>query len=125
MYKLMILFKKPKNEEEFERFYYEEFMPIAVDVNGLERIELTNIQLPLGIVRDTPSPFELQVEFYFQTRQSFEFFMGESELGQEFQEKLSQYSEPIYTFAYGLTEVISKSEIIARYNENMIRSSSQ
>jgi uncharacterized protein (TIGR02118 family) len=125
LYKLLILFKKPENEEEFEHFYYEEFIPLAVNIDGLERIELTKIKPPFGIARDIPSPFDLQIEFYFQTKQTFQFFINESELGQEFQEKLSSYTDPIYTLAWGQTEVISKSEIVARYNEHLIRSSSQ
>ena len=127
MYKLLILFKEPENEEEFEQFYYDEFIPLAVSVDGLERMELTKIKPPLGITRDrdTMSPFNLQIEMYFQTKHNFEFFLHESQIGLEFQEKLSSYSEPIYTFAWGQTEVISKSEIVARYNEHLIQSSSQ
>ena len=124
MYKLLIIFKKPENEEEFEQFYYEDFLPLAVNVDGLERMELTKIKPPLGITRETLSPFDLQIEMYFQTKQHFEFFLHESDIGSEFQEKLAYYSEPIYTFAWGQTEVISKSEIVARYNEHLIQSSS-
>ncbi|MCH5585980.1 EthD family reductase [Shimazuella sp. AN120528] len=120
MYKLMIIFKEPENAEEFEQFYYDDLIPTIVNVDGLERMELTKIRVPLGFTRDTPTPFDLQIEMYFQTKKSFEFFLNESEIGQEFQEKLSSYSEPIYTFAWGQTEVISKSEIVSRYNDFVI-----
>jgi hypothetical protein len=124
MYKLMILFKKPENEEQFEKFYYEDFIPLAVNVDGLERLELTKMKAPLGITTDKISPIDLQIEMYFQTKKAFLFFLNESQIGLEFQEVLSSYSDPIYTFAWGQTEVISRSEIVARYNNYMIHSSS-
>jgi hypothetical protein len=122
MYKLMIIFKEPENLGEFEQFYYDDFIPTAVNVDGLERMELTKIRVPLGITRDTPTPFDLQIDMYFQNKKTFQFFLNESEIGQEFQEKLSLYSEPIYTFAWGQTEIISKSEIVSRYNDYVIHS---
>jgi uncharacterized protein (TIGR02118 family) len=124
LYKLLIIFKEPQNEEEFEQFYYDDFLPIVINLDGLERMELTKIQAPMGITKESMSPFDLQIEMYFQSKQIFEYFLYESQAGLEFQEKLSAYSEPIYTFVWGQTEIISKSEIVARYNDHLIHSSS-
>jgi hypothetical protein len=120
----MILFKEPEDVKEFEQFYYDDFIPVAMSVEGLERLELTKIRVPLGITQDTPTPFDLQLDMYFQTKSSFLFFLNESEIGQEFKEKLNEYSEPIYTFAWGQPETISKLELVSRYNSYMIQSSS-
>lgn len=125
MYKLLVLFKEPENKEEFDQFYYEEFLPMAAYIHGLERLELTKLVPPIGIVTTEMTPFNIQVEFYFETKKSFQYFMNESSIGAEFQEKLSYYSDPIYTVAYGQTEIIGRSEIVSRYNEYLIRSTSQ
>lgn len=125
MYKLMILFKKPKCPEEFNQYYYDELMPLVKTIDGLERMELLMIREPLGNVRNKnkPRPFDLQIEMYFLTKKHFQYFLNESQSGEEFQEMLSAYSDAIYTFAWGQTETISKSEIVARYNDYLIRSS--
>jgi uncharacterized protein (TIGR02118 family) len=125
MYKLLVLFKEPENKEEFDQFYYEEFLPMAAYIHGLDRLELTKVMPPIGIITTEPSLFTIQVEFYFDTKKSFQQFMEESSIGAEFQEKLSMYSDPIFTVAYGHTETIGRSEIVSRYNEYLIRSTSQ
>lgn len=122
MYKLMILFKKPQDVESFHQFYYDQFIPRVMNIEGLERIEFASISNIDGIEiePDESAPFELQIEMYFQARKHFQNFLANSNLGRDFADKLAQYNDAIYTITWGQPEIISKPEIVARFNEQMI-----
>ncbi len=124
MYKLMIILKKPQHEEEFNRFYYNDFIPKVMNVEGLERIELATMLPAIGIIQDRGNtvPFDLQIEMYFQNREHFHNFLHHSEVGTDFQEKLIKYGEYVYTITWGQPEIISRPEIVSRYNQYVIQS---
>src|SRR5919202_599971 len=75
MIKLLALFKRPEDVEEFDHHYREVHAPLMSRVPGLERMEVTrNIQAFRG-----EPPYYLVTEMYFRDRASFDAAMASEE----------------------------------------------
>ncbi|GIM47756.1 hypothetical protein DNHGIG_33050 [Collibacillus ludicampi] len=66
MVKLIAIYKKPENTEEFDRHYYEVHAPLAEKMPGLIKLEVNKIfGTPAG-----ESDLHLIAEMYFETKEA-------------------------------------------------------
>ena len=99
MIKLVALFKRPEEVEEFDRHYGEVHSPLMSRVPGLERMEVTrNIQAFRG-----EPPYHLVAEMYFRDRSSFDAAMA-SEENRAAGKDLMNFARDVVTMFYGEVE---------------------
>jgi uncharacterized protein (TIGR02118 family) len=75
MVKLIALYKKPSDPEEFDKHFYAIHVPIVRAVPGLERLEITRITgAPFGEAR-----FHLMEELIFDSQRSMDAAMSSAQ----------------------------------------------
>ena len=62
MVKLTVLYNHPKDPAAFEKYYAQTHMPIAQQVQGVRRIELSKV---VGSPDGSPAPYYRMAELYF------------------------------------------------------------
>lgn len=75
MYKLIALFKRPENVEEFDRHYDTVHAPLMQQVPGLQKLVVT--RNPRSFSGD--SPYYLIAEMHFPDKDTFKTAMGSEE----------------------------------------------
>ncbi len=75
MYKLIALFTRPENVEEFDRHYDEVHAPLMKQVPGLERLVVTRNPRAFG----GDAPYYLIAEMHFADKDTFKAAMASEE----------------------------------------------
>jgi len=99
MVKLIALYKKPENLEEFERNYFESHLPLASKIPGLLRAEISRIS---GGPAGDPEYF-LMAELYFESLDALNQGMA-SEAGKAAGKNLRSFAKDIVTMMVGEVE---------------------
>ncbi|MBE3590108.1 MAG: EthD family reductase [Firmicutes bacterium] len=76
MVKLVVLFKRPENPEEFERLYRDTHLPLARRMPGVRRMELSRFT---GVPGGGEPPFYRMAELYFDSLEALESSMASPE----------------------------------------------
>ncbi|RST75103.1 EthD family reductase [Siminovitchia acidinfaciens] len=96
MFKMIALFKKPENTEEFDKYYFETHIPLTEKIPGLRKVEITKFTgSPMG-----ESPYYLMCEMYYD---SFEAFKDSSktEESKASGKDVMKFAGDIVTFMFG------------------------
>lgn len=96
MIKLVALFKRPQDVEEFDRHYGEVHAPLMRKVPGLERMEVTR---NLKAFRGEPE-YYLMAEMYFRDQEAFDAAMA-SEENRAAGKDLMSFAREYVTMVYG------------------------
>jgi uncharacterized protein (TIGR02118 family) len=96
MIKLVALFKRPEDVEEFDRHYEDTHAPLMRKVPGMERMEVTR---NLRAFRGEPE-YYLIAEMYFQNKESFDAAMA-SEENRAAGKDLMSFAREVVTMVYG------------------------
>ncbi len=96
MIKLIALFKRPQDAEEFDRHYNETHAPLMRKVPGLERMEVTR---NLSAFRGEPE-YYLIAEMYFRDQEAFDAAMA-SEENRVAGKDLMSFARDYVTMVYG------------------------
>ncbi len=96
MIKLVALFKRPEDVEEFDRHYEDTHAPLMRKVPGLERMEVTR---NLKAFRGEPD-YYLIAEMYFRDKESFDAAMA-SEENRAAGKDLMSFAREVVTMVYG------------------------
>jgi uncharacterized protein (TIGR02118 family) len=105
MLKLVALFKKPEETEDFDRMFAESVLPLLRQIPGLERLELTRVTgAPFG-----ESKIHLMVELYFRSRQSLDAAMASKE-GKGVAKGLLKFSSEVSSLFHGEVQEIHEKD---------------
>jgi uncharacterized protein (TIGR02118 family) len=96
MIKLVALFKRPEDVEEFDRHYEDTHAPLMRKVPGMERMEVTR---NLRAFRGEPE-YYLIAEMYFRDKESFDAAMA-SEENRAAGKDLMSFAREVVTMVYG------------------------
>jgi uncharacterized protein (TIGR02118 family) len=96
MIKLVALFKRPEDVEEFDQHYNETHAPLMGMVPGLERMEVTR---NLRAFRGEPE-YYLIAEMYFRDKEAFDTAMA-SEENRAAGKDLMSFAREVVTMVYG------------------------
>jgi uncharacterized protein (TIGR02118 family) len=99
MIKLVALFKRPEDVEEFDRHYREVHAPLMAKVPGLGRMEVTR---NLKALRGEPE-YYLIAEMYFRDKETFDAAMA-SEENRAAGKDLMSFARDVVTMVYGEVE---------------------
>lgn len=99
MIKLVALFKRPEDVEEFDKHYTEVHAPLMGRVPSLERMEVTR---NLRAFRGEPE-YYLIAEMYFRDKESFDAAMASDE-NRAAGKDLMSFAREYVTMFYGETE---------------------
>ena len=99
MIKLVALFKRPEDVEEFDKHYNETHAPLMGMVPGLERMEVTR---NLRAFRGEPE-YYLVAEMYFRDKESFDAAMASDE-NRAAGKDLMSFAREVVTMFYGEVE---------------------
>lgn len=67
MFKMVALFRKPENTEEFDKYYFETHIPLTEKIPGLRKVEITKFTgSPMG-----ESPYYLMCEMFYDSFDAF------------------------------------------------------
>src|ERR1044072_316677 len=97
MIKLVALFKRPENVEEFDTHYNEVHSPLMLRVPGLVKMEVTR---DLKAFRGEPE-YYLIAEMYFRDQESFDAAMA-SEENRAAGKDLMSFAREYVTMVYGV-----------------------
>jgi len=97
--KLVALYKRPENPEEFDRHYAEIHAPLMNKVPGLERMELTRNIKSFG----GEAPYYLIAEMYFRDKEAFDAAMASPE-NRAAGKDLMSFAREVVTLVYGEVE---------------------
>jgi uncharacterized protein (TIGR02118 family) len=96
MTKLVALFKKPEEVEEFDKYFAAEIVPVLKRLPGLQKLETTWIQgAPFG-----ESRFHLMAELYFSDRRTMDAAMASSE-GKAIAKNLLRFASDVASLFHG------------------------
>lgn len=76
MIKMTVLYHRPTNTQEFEKYYAEKHLPLASTMKGVDRLELT--RFGPGPDGDEPAYYRM-AELYFSTEDQMQSTMGSPE----------------------------------------------
>jgi uncharacterized protein (TIGR02118 family) len=99
MIKLVALYKRPENVEEFDRHYREVHAPLMLKVPGLEHMEVTR---NIKAFRGEPE-YYLITEMYFRDQTAFDAAMT-SEENRAAGKDLMSFARDVVTLVYGEVE---------------------
>jgi len=99
MIKLVALFKRPEDVEEFDRHYREMHAPLMAKVPGLGRMEATR---NLKAFRGEPE-YYLIAEMYFRDKETFDAAMA-SEENRAAGKDLMSFARDVVSMVYGEVE---------------------
>jgi uncharacterized protein (TIGR02118 family) len=100
MLKLSVLYGHPKNAEDFEKYYKEKHLPLAYNMKGLEKMELTKV---LGTPDGQQAEFYRCADLYFKDLEQMQETMA-SEEGQATVTDLSNFATGGVTVMIGTVE---------------------
>jgi len=67
MFKMVALFKKPENQEEFDHYYFSTHIPLTKKIPGLQELKVTKITgSPMG-----ESEYYLMCEMFYENKEAF------------------------------------------------------
>ena len=96
MVKLVALFKKPENSEEFDSLFSRNVIPLLRQIPGLQRFEITNVTgAAFG-----ESKFHLMAELYFSDRLALDTAMA-SKQGKAVAKGLLQFATDVSSLFHG------------------------
>ena len=99
MVKLVALYNRPSDPEEFERHYTSVHTPLVRKYPGLRRLEITRIATsPMGDAK-----FQLMAEMYFDSREAMDTAMASPE-GKAVARDLMAFAAPLVTIFFGETQ---------------------
>jgi uncharacterized protein (TIGR02118 family) len=99
MVKLIALYKKSADPEEFERHYTSVHTPLVRKYPGLRRLEITRVTAaPLDDVR-----YHLVAEMYFDSREAMDEALSSPE-GKAVSKDLMSFAAPLVTVFFGDTQ---------------------
>lgn len=95
MVKLVALYKKPENIEEFEDKYYNSHLPLANKMPGLKKVEISKMTgAPMG-----DAPYYMMAELYFESMSDLNTAMT-SEEGKAAAKNLMGFAKDIVTMMF-------------------------
>jgi uncharacterized protein (TIGR02118 family) len=101
MVKLVVLYKKPQNVEEFEKKYREEHMPIVNRIPGLKSVEISKmVGAPMG-----ESPYYMMAELYFDNMDALKAGMSSPE-GKESAKNIMSFAKDIISMMFAEVEKV-------------------
>ena len=107
MIKLIALYKKPANSEEFDKHYFEVHTPLAMKMPGLRKTEISRMTgAPQG-----EAPYYLMAELYFDDMEALKAAMS-SEEGRASARDLMSFAKDIVSMMFA--EVEEKVAVSAR-----------
>lgn len=99
MIKLVVLYKKPANTEEFEKKYFEEHLPLSNKMPGLRKAEISRFTgAPQG-----EAPYYLMAELYFDDMDALKAAMSSDE-GKAAAKNLMSFAADIVTMMFAKVE---------------------
>jgi uncharacterized protein (TIGR02118 family) len=99
MVKLVALYTKPSDPEEFERHYTTVHTPLVRKYPGLRRLEITRIAAaPMGDLR-----YQLMAEMYFDSREAMDAALASPE-GKAVAKDMMSFAAPLLTIFFGETQ---------------------
>jgi uncharacterized protein (TIGR02118 family) len=109
MVKLVALFKKPENSEEFDALFSGTVIPLLREIPGLVRLEITNVTgAAFG-----ESKFHLMAELYFSDRLALDSAMA-SKQGKAVARGLLRFATEVSSLFHGVVReepLVSKSPV--------------
>lgn len=99
MVKLIAMYKKPYNTEEFDRRYFQEHVPLASKMPGLRRVEISRV---LGAPQGE-ADYYLMAEMYFEDMESLKAAMGSPE-GKAAAKDLMNFARDIVSMMFAEVE---------------------
>lgn len=99
MVKLIALYRKPENIEEFENRYFQEHMPLASKMPGLRRVEVSRM---LGAPQGE-ADYYLMAEMYFDDMDSLKTAMSSPE-GKAAARDVMSFAKDIITMMFAEAE---------------------
>jgi len=100
MYKIIAIYKKPENEQEFEKYYNEVHTPLVKKIPGLKELRITRIKgTPFG-----QTDIYLIAEMIFETKEDYKKALASKEAIDAGQDALK--------FSKGKVEIILGEESI-------------
>jgi uncharacterized protein (TIGR02118 family) len=107
MVKLVALYKKPANIQEFDQHYFDTHLPLAAQIPGLKRVEVSKISgSPAG-----ESEYHLIAEMYFENMDALKAGMSSPEGKASGKDLMSFAKDVVYMM---FAEVEEKVPAIAR-----------
>ncbi|MBX5475599.1 MAG: EthD family reductase [Clostridia bacterium] len=95
MVKLVVMFKRPEDPEEFERLYRETHLPLARQMPGLRRMELSRFT---GVPGGGDPPYYRMAELYFDSMDALNASMA-SEPSREAAKNLMSFAKGIVSMS--------------------------
>ena len=99
MFKVTVLYNNPEDKEAFNNYYKEKHMSLVNQIEGIAKIELTEILRGPG---GTPSDHHLMAELYFASEEQMQEAMGSPE-GQATVDDLAHFATTGVTILIGNT----------------------
>jgi uncharacterized protein (TIGR02118 family) len=97
MFKMIALYKQPKDKEQFDAHYYGTHVPLTEKIPGLRKITVTKITgTPMG----TESEYYLLCEMYYDSREAFQEAMKTKEAKASAKDVMS-FAGDLVTFMVG------------------------
>lgn len=76
MVKLVVMYGHPENAETFEKYYAETHLPLAAQIPGVQKVELTKF---VGTPEGTAASEYRMAEVYFESMEALQANMGSAE----------------------------------------------
>ncbi|GIN19354.1 MAG TPA: EthD family reductase [Bacillus bacterium] len=96
MFKMIALFKKPENTEEFDKYYFETHIPLTEKIPGLRKVEITKFTgSPMG-----ESPYYLMCEMYYDSFEAFK-EASKTEESKASGKDVMKFAGDVVTFMFG------------------------
>jgi uncharacterized protein (TIGR02118 family) len=104
MVKLVAMYKQPQNPAEFDKQYFEEHIPLAVQMPGLKKSEVAKITgTPAGA-----SEYYMIAELYFDDMEALKAAMGSPE-GRAAAKQLMTFAKEIVSMHFAEVEKVPAS----------------
>ncbi len=93
MVKLVVLYKKPANVQEFDDLYFNTHLPLANKMPGVKKVEIARVEgSPAG-----ESDYHLIAEVYFDSKEELQASMASPE-GRAATKNLMSFAKDVATF---------------------------
>ena len=99
MFKVIVLYNIPEDKEAFIKYYQEKHMPLVNQIEGISKIELTEVLRGPG---GSPSDYLLMAELYFRNESQMNESMSSPE-GQATVDDLAHFASAGVTILIGNT----------------------
>lgn len=96
MVKLIALYRKPSDPEEFDKHYFDVHVPLVRKFPGLRKLEVTRVTgAPIGEAK-----FHLMAEMYFESRDAMDLALASSE-GKAVTRDILSFAADVITVFHG------------------------